>query len=318
MAKRTVAISALLLLLVLLPVSALAASTTQAKGPISLEEECTLTLSYGYEGVAFANAAIKLYKIADVSSDYQYTLTAAFASSGLMLNGIQTQGEWNTIRTTLEGFILAGGVQPLREAVTDATGQVRFSKLVPGLYLASGVTVAQEAATCHFDAALVALPGLDGQGYWQKDVAVLAKPELLPPAESEEEVVCKVIKLWQGDGAARPQSVEVEIFRNGQHYETVTLSSQNQWSYQWKVKNDGASWNVTERNVPAGYTATVQVKGADFVITNTWNKPSDPQTPSQTGDTFPVMLFVVLFYLSGIMLLILGIAGKRKGHETTN
>ena len=319
MAKRTVAMSlcVLLVCLCMLPVSA-ASSTTEAKEPIRIEEACQLAISYGYETTMFAGQTIKLYQVAEVSSDFQYTLTPDFAESALSVNGIQTQGEWNTIRTTLESYIMANSIEADYEAVTEEDGQVIFSQLAPGLYLASEVTIAREELTCHFDAALVALPGLDFQGYWQSQVDVAAKPEVLPPVGPDEEAWCKVVKLWQGNDTDRPKSVEVEIFRNGISYQKVTLSEENQWSYRWSVKNDGASWQVAEQNVPVGYTVTVQAKGDTFVVTNTWSDPNDPQTPPQTGDSFPVMLFVVLFYLSGSLLLILGIAGKRKAYENKN
>jgi hypothetical protein len=79
-----------------------AASTADAKEMISPERSCTLTVSYHYEGTTFAGLPVKLYNIADVSADFQYSLTAPFQSSGLVLNGVRSASEWNVIRSTLE------------------------------------------------------------------------------------------------------------------------------------------------------------------------------------------------------------------------
>lgn len=321
MAKRRFGIVALLLCICIcvLPCQILAASTADAKEPISVEKECSLTIYYGYDGISFSDQTVKLYKVADVSADVQYTLTAPFCNAGLILNGIQTQGEWNVIRSTLETRILADNITPMQTVETNASGQALFTQLTPGLYLASAVEVVQDDATCFFDAMLVALPGIGIDGLWQYPVVVSAKPQVLPPIQPDEEMQLKVLKLWKGDESRtdRPKSIEVEIFRDGVSHETVILSEENNWSYSWTVPADGASWKVVERNVPDGYTMTVELRETTFVITNARQDHPNPPPP-QTGDTSNVLLYTVVIYVSGTLFIILGMVGKRKCHEETN
>ena len=306
-----------------MPCAVLAASTADAKEPISTEKACTLTIRYHYEQTNFANETVRLYKVADVSADFQYTLTPAFLSSGLILNGVRSNGEWDVIRSTLEAHILANSIESTQTAVTNGGGQACFTQLTPGLYFASAVNLVQGDLSCVFDSALIALPGLGTDGTWQYQVEVTAKPEILPPIESDEQIELKVLKLWKGDEARddRPQSVEVEIYRDGVLYGTVVLSENNYWSYSWTVKADGATWNVVERNVPAGYTMTVEQRQTTFILTNT-RVPDDPDTPKpqppKTGDTTNVLLLTLLMNGSGIMLIILGVIGKRMYNEETN
>ena len=316
MAQRRLRIIAFLLCLCLLPCRALAASTTEAKEPIDTNQECSLTIRYGYEDMTFADKTVTLYKVADVSADFQYTLTQPFASSGLILNGVQTNGEWNVIRSTLEAFIMGNDIAPAATAITNEAGQACFVGLKPGLYLAWAVTEVQEEMIYFFDSALVALPGLGADGLWQYQVDVSAKPVALPPVEPDEEIQLKVVKLWRGDDGRtdRPKSIEVEIFRDGISCETVTLSAENNWSYSWTAEDDGASWKVVERNIPDGYTMTVEQRDTSFVLTNTLKDQPNPP-PSPTGDTTNILLYSVLMYVSGAMLIILGIVGKRKRHE---
>ena len=319
MAKRRMGIILALLCFCLcrIPCFVNAASTADAKEPISPERECTLTIAYRCDGRNFENLPVKLYQIARISEDFQYTLTEEFAASGLILNGIQTNGEWNVIRETLEAYILANNPEADREAVTNLSGEVCFETLETGLYLAIADYVVQGDFHCYFIPALVSLPALGQDGYWQYQVAVAAKPEVLPPIEPDEELQFKVVKLWKGDEGRtdRPVRVEVEIFRNGRSYETVILSKENQWCYSWTVPNDGASWKVIEQNVPAGYTLTLEKRGTAFILTNTWT-PEDPDVPPppppQTGDTSNILLYVVLMYVSGGMLVFLSIMGKRR------
>ena len=317
MAKRRIGavICLLCFCLCFIPQYVAAASTTEAREPIVTDKECTLTIFYGFDGTAFSDQTVSLYKIADVSENFQYTLTSTFAASSLILNGIQTNGEWNIVRSTLESYIFANNIAPSMVTTTDEFGLAQFTGLLPGLYLASAVTVPLDKGTCFFDSALIALPGLGADGLWQYQVSVNAKAEVLPPVDPDEETELKVLKLWRGDENrnVRPESIEVEIFCDGISYKTVILSEENHWAYSWSAKDDGSSWTVVERNVPQGYTMTVEERQSTFVLTNTWTPtdPDDPVKPPQTGDTSNILLYILLMIGSGSMLIILGITGKK-------
>ena len=303
MAKRRMGIMLFLfcLCLSLLPIGAQAASTADVAEPININESCTLTISYGYETTRFADVPVQLYKVAEVSADFQYALTAPFADSALQLNGIQSQGEWNAVRKTLEGKILSSGITPTATAVTDQNGQVTFSELKPGLYLVPAVYVEQEDLACAFDSALVALPGLGEDGRWQYQVAVICKAEYLPPIGGDEILEWKILKLWKGDSGKkdRPVSVNAEIYRNGILYETVTLSKENDWSYSWSAKKDGSYWMVVERD-------------NTFILTNTRIPDNLNDDNPETGDYGQPVLYLLLMCVSAGALILLAVAGKRK------
>ena len=316
MAKRRIRIITFILCicLYLIPCQVQAASTADAKKAISINENCSLTISYCSGGIAFSGLPVKLYKIADVSADYQYTLTSSFEKSNLILNGIQTVGEWNVIRSTLETYILANDITADFNVETGFEGKASFDALKPGLYLAITERIIQDETTYVFDSALIALPGLGADGLWQYQVDVTSKSEIIPPIEDDEEIELKVLKLWKGDSgsSARPTTIEIEIFRNSTSYQTVTLSKDDHWTYIWSAKDDGSDWKVVERNIPTGYTMTIEERETSFVLTNTLNQdvPDHPDSP-QTGDTSNIMLWVILMIVSGSMLIILGITGKR-------
>ena len=77
------------------------------------------------------------------------------------------------------------------------------------------------------------------------------------------------------------------------------------------TEDDGASWMVVERNIPAGYTMTVEVRESSFVVTNTWDTDDPPIDPPHTGDTFHVLLPILLLGIAGSVLLLFGVTGKR-------
>lgn len=316
MAKRIGIIAFLLCFCVfLMPQNVYAVSTTNAQEEILTDKECSLTITYNCDSNAFSQLPVRLYKIAQVSNDYQYTLTSSFKGSALLLNGIRTTDEWNTIRSTLESYILANNIQADYTANTDELGNADFKSLKPALYLAITENTVKDETTYIFDSALVALPSLNEQGTWQYVCAVNAKSQIIPPTDEEKEIQLKVLKLWKDDNTTqeRPKSVEIEIFKNGTSYQKVTLSVDNNWTYNWAVIDDGSDWKVVERNIPSEYTVTIEERGTSFVVTNTLiSDITDSSSSPHTGESHNVMLYVTLMFLIGIILIALGCAGKRK------
>ena len=314
MAKRRMGIMGFLIYicLCLLPCYAQAASTADAKEMISTERSCTLTVSYLYEETVFSDLSVKLYKIADVSANFQYTLTSHFLSSELVLNEVHSSAEWKVIHSTLEAHIIANDVSEDDTAVTDTDGQACFESLSPGLYLV--VPEMADAMPCTFDSALVSLPGLGTDGLWQYELAVASKGA--PPTGTGEETSYKILKLWKGEknNSERPQKIEVEIFWNGESYQTVVLSEDNNWSYSWTAEADDTEWTVAERNVPSGYTATLEKRDTTFILTNTKNSTnySSGTNSPKTGDTTNILFYMLMMYASGILLVLLGIIRKKK------
>ena len=324
----------------LMPHPAMAASTSDAVEPILPENDCSLMVSYCCEETAIQDLEVKLYRIAEVSADFQYTLTPTFASSGLVLDGIRTAGEWNVVRSTLEAYILAYNLAPEFTSLTNADGTGSFASLKTGMYLAIAGQAEENGVHYMFDSALISLPGLGPNGRWQYQVNVSPKPDMLPPISPDEIIQLKVLKLWKGetDQSVRPRHIEVEIYRNGVLDRTVTLSEDNHWSYTWTVPKDNADWVVIERNVPDGYVVTMEERQTTFLLINTWQPDQPPPGPNpprpnppggnppgenppsvtppsdspDTGDTPHIMLYTVLMYLSGAVLVLLGITGKRK------
>jgi hypothetical protein len=301
-----------------MPFHGLAVSTSDAVEPIQCEKECSLTVSYGYEDAVFSGLQVNLYRVAEVSADFNYRLTQPFESSGLVLDEIKTSGEWNVVRSTLEAHILAHNINPDFSSITNEEGKASFDALKTGMYLAIVSQATQDDFHCRFDSALISLPGLEQDGHWQYQVSANAKGEVLPPVDPDKDQELKVLKLWKGDENRndRPESVTVEIFCNGISYKTVLLSEENHWAYSWSAKDDGSNWSVVERNIPQGYTVTVEERQSSFVVTNTRIPDSDePVDPPKTGDTFNVLPYIFIMIGSGMMLIILGVTGKKNRYE---
>ena len=97
----------------------------------------------------------------------------------------------------------------------------------------------------------------------------------------------KVVKIWDDGGHTdkRPSGIVVELLKNGQVYDTVTLGENNNWSYHWQELDPDARWEVREKYIPDGYTATITEAGNTFVLTNTY-RPEEETTTATVVKTW--------------------------------
>lgn len=108
-----------------------------------------------------------------------------------------------------------------------------------------------------------------------------------------------VRKAWNDANDAqklRPQSVTVDVTRNGQTITTLTLNAANRWTQtltQLPIVDDNGEaydYDVVENDVPEGYTASVVTRGTTFTVINTHRiddgfVPVDPENRRRGGLT---------------------------------
>ena len=127
-----------------------------------------------------------------------------------------------------------------------------------------------------------------------------------------------MLKVWDDEaGSDRPAEVVVQLLRDGEVYDTVTLNAENNWRYTWSDLDDSYTWTVVEEECK-GYTVSVERDGITFVVTNTRVTPlptppgpTDPAKPSlpQTGQVWwpvPVLL------MCGLLFIIIGLICRRR------
>lgn len=290
-----------------------AASTTGAKEKVELRGDCTLDVTYSSDGAAFSEQNIKLWHVADITEDAQYTLAGSFKDYSVAVTGTSSQTEWNEMTVTLNSYILADGIAPDYTAETDENGKVSFKNLDAGMYIVGSVRTEKDGKNYVFESFMVAVPGVDENGEWLYNVT--AKPKISENTPSKGEVTYKAVKTWKDNAKGRPDSVKVEICKDGALQRDVTLNSENNWTYLWKTVDDGSVWTVTEKNVPSGYKVGIQKNGDTFNITNSKRMPGQGESVPKTGDTSNVTLYFLLMALSGVTLVILGIVQRKKRRE---
>ena len=105
-----------------------------------------------------------------------------------------------------------------------------------------------------------------------------------PPTTSIRDL--RVLKVWLGDGGdttLRPDSITVDLLRDGEVYDTVELSSATNWRYDWSKLETKYDWQVLEHvESGSGYAVSVSTDGVTQTITNTFTTDLTDEEPPLT------------------------------------
>ena len=118
-----------------------------------------------------------------------------------------------------------------------------------------------------------------------------------PKADIVRLVSITVKKIWNTDDfSGIPDSVTVQLLRDGTVVETARLNESNNWQITYNDMPESDAYSIKELGVPKGFTATYSQNNYEFLVTNT---PS----LAQTGQLiWPIPILAVV----GLSLLLLG------------
>lgn len=238
------------------------------------QETSTIKFSYVGAGIEF-----KLYKVGDISSNKEVTLTGDFS-------GYSVSFEDTAASQTLAAYALRDKVIPNAVSITNSENNAVFSDLSRGVYLITGESYT--SGKKKYTALPVLVSVLNDKD--NRNISINGKYEVkdIPtpsggggsPSDETKEV--SVLKVWKG--GTDKSDVTVQLLRDGIIYNEVVLNSKNNWRKTWRGLSDGYSWTVVEKEVSEGYEVSIEKDGSVFVITNTYvpNKPDKPNKEETT------------------------------------
>lgn len=177
---------------------------------------------------------------------------------------------------------------------TDTQGNAQWKDLTLGLYLVRQTGAVADYSTC--SPFLVTVPIQNDAGFTY-DVNASPKTDIV------RQVSVSIKKVWNTDKATKiPNSVTVQLLRDGTLVKTASLDSGNNWQITYEDMPESDAYTVREIDVPEGFTATISQEGHDFVITNT-------AYLAQTGQLiWPIPVLA----MAGLILLATGFVILRK------
>ena len=273
-------------------------------------QSASITLQY-----KLGNCSFSFYKVADFSVEEGPTPAAPFdkyVNTIPQLNKLDslTTDEMRTLAHTLDTLVHKDKISYLHKAKTDSKGKLVWNNPDQGIYLVVGQPVRRGDYLYTPSSLLVSLPNRQNGEDWNYNIEVLHNKY---DRERDDEIDIRVMKLWINTSPRKklPESVTVDLLRDGKVYDTVKLSAKNDWMYKWYDLPADHVWRVTEVNIPKDYTMTVERDGKTFVIRNTYrNKP-----PGGTWDTGQLWWPVPLMAAAGVTFLVIGRTQRRRRDE---
>lgn len=278
-------------------------------------EESGIEIRYAHGVCTF-----DFYKLADFSKTEGFIPATPFdryTDTIPLLVGMagMTTEETRLLATTMEAVVLRDGITPSHTAATNEDGALALTDLQQGMYLVLGTSTTDGEYRYTPSPILVSVPTRDIHDVWQYYVILehnkVVKENLDQPTTHRE-----VIKIWQDDGneSSRPAAITVQLLQDGNVYDTVQLSDDNNWMYRWTELPAAHTYTAVEVEVSEPYTMSVERDRTAIYVTNTYNGPPPPPPPDlpQTGQLWwPVPLMVAL----GLCSLLLSACYRRRDEE---
>jgi hypothetical protein len=172
-------------------------------------------------------------------------------------------------------FTGEGAPEPITFTLAD--GETWTSAEIPH---GTAYTVTESAATGY----IATLTDASGIIAGNHEAQVSFDNRKIPGPPEPETTSITIQKIWNGEDANRPLSVDVQLYKNGEPYGgIITLSAANGWTHTWTELDKDFTWTVDETNVPLNYVKTVTGDADNgFVITNSFiEKPVNPVEPTE-------------------------------------
>jgi len=266
-----------------------------------------IRISYKDGSYPLAGVKFSIYHVAERVAEHVYAPTGDFAECPVENTDDLDSDELRMLTDTLTGHILKKSLKPAATATTDANGDCAFTGLADGLYLITGAPYSNGKTSWFCEASLVGMP----ERFGARDFTIEAKSE----QRDDEKIDIKVMKVWKNDDdhkETRTNKVDVQLFCNGNLYDTATLNKSNNWRYTWVGLDGLAEWHVVETTKVKDYVTKITRNEYEFVITNTYEEegpPPDEKLP-QTGLLWwPVPVLMA----AGIVLFAAGLIRRRNG-----
>ena len=268
---------------------------------------------------ALVGVNFQLYRIG-TCSDGKINAESPFDAYRVVYD-VSDAEDMQSLALTLSGYILRDGIEPSYSDATDENGVADFEDtyIENGVYVLMADKHHQDVTTYFAEPTLIMLP------YGEDDtLAVYPKMTSVDDGTENISVSYKVLKAWvEDEGMTRPVEVGVELLRDGEVYDTVTLDESNNWSYEWHGLSVFYHWTVVEKWVSEGYRVMLTQDQKTLMLTNSGageeteettspdegtTKPGTDKLPATGSLQWPIPVLVI----AGLLLVTLGYAKCRK------
>ncbi len=240
------------------------------------EGENIITIEYSSEQAPLKNATFHLYYIGEVT-DSIILPQGNFADYPVSYD-ISTSEKMSTLAFTLSSYALYDNIPSNETIITDDDGKayIESTVITSGAYLLIADKHLQDEYFYYCEPVIVILTNSQG-------CLIVPKYE----KESTEDVLVsyKVLKAWMNDDEGfRPLEIEVVLLQDGEPYDTVVLTEENNWRYEWSDLPSHYHWTVVEKEVDDKYIVSLSKNVKTFLVSNDGGNAFENTTTSATSN----------------------------------
>lgn len=241
-------------------------------------------------------AELQVWKVADYSGE-EAAAVDPFLSLNLTHSDFADNGEQTAEK--IDAFLAENeALTPDYTMASDESGYANFN-LPDGVYFIRYAENEDEQRVHHRSVTMkpfiIAVPTVDETG------APLRTFEYRPKCEVNNLVDITVRVVWDNpySNVGTPTSVIIELYDGDTLIDTVVVTAEDGWTYEWWNLPANGDYHVVENPVPSGYTVSYDNEGLNFVVTNVARDPSIPST----GDNELLELWVWVGAASAVCLI---------------
>lgn len=296
----------------LLNFTAFASASSNDKKDLRVVCEC--------EGEIISGMEISVYKAVERYGD-SLSLSGDFKNYRVRLD-INSASVLQDAADTLANYVITDKIKPYKTVTSDEFGYADFSDLDNGIYLVWGKKIAIEDNVYRISPMFVEISDES------KDLTVSYGKFIVTDVKNSKMTKYTLKKVWDNERDIleyRPDGIDVEIYLDGEVYETVNLNKDNDWTYQWNSDENG-DWNFKELDVPEQYEVAIKIGENNITITNRLRddvtgtpQPEPPKDDTTTDEDIPqtgqLWWPVPVMAVVGVLLIVLGLKLGFKGEK---
>ncbi len=220
---------------------------------------------------------MQIYRVGEFE-DNTITLQGAFSGLQVYIPDLEP-GSLQDAAYTLDTYAKTENITPTDKGIVYSDGRVLFEDLEDGVYLITGKRLSSGDKYYSVIPVLVEVKDGNAVGCAAKITVHLKTSVVLERY--------RILKVWD-DGSSynvnRPISIEVEIYKDGEYYETAVLNATNKWSYEWTSDNT-SEWHVKEIDIHKDYKVVYRHNETQFLIINNRTVLANDNTSTSTTIT---------------------------------
>ncbi len=255
----------------------------------------SIIIDYTYNDNPLDDVDFKVYKIASSVND-EYDMTEKFVGFEIDFDALTSESYWISVRNNLENYIACKNIEQDMEFVTDCYGKYKIEDLEPGMYYIDAENVV-EGNQEFFSEPILIMVGYyyPSDDMWLYHFTVEPKIDMMSYTGTYD---ITVMKTWEDvpSESLIPEYIEVELYCDGEVYDTVRLTEENGWTYSWYDIDESKEWGVLETTTLQDFEVEYNHTFFTFEIINTYvgdpveepeEEPEDPSEDPDKEETLP-------------------------------